>query len=171
MRASLLALLCGFGACAAPASEEVINITFAPWIETDHYTTWDFDLEACIEFRDVRIDAELVRFELLAAIEEEIEARGKERRRGAEVDFLVHYELVLADGGDLSDVKERIRCRMFIRDVRTGRLVWRAEKKTPLIGLVQKPEVPTVVRNYVREVLQYATRLETWDRSQVSGTL
>ena len=119
-------------ACSTPRPTEFVNITFTPSVDTDHYETWDFDLDKCLDLDDPRADGAFIWEHLLANIQEILEARGLERRTGQAVDFTVFYELWVTDGGDLTGVDERARGRIIVRDGTTGRFVWRGERKAPL---------------------------------------
>lgn len=147
-------------ACSTPRPTEFVNITFTPSVDTDHYATWDFDLDKCLDFDDPRVDAAFIREHLLAEIQSILEARGLERRTGQPVDFTVFYELWLADGGDLPGIEERARGRIIVRDGATGRFVWRGERKAPLgTGLTSEELLPKIQR-FAQELLQYIRKLE-----------
>ena len=163
MRAGALALLglLGLFACASPRPTEFVNITFTPSVDTDDYRTWDFELESCRDFDDPRVDHDLLRKELLSAIQAELADRGYERSRDEPVDFTVYYELWITDAGDLVGVDERWRGRIFLRDVATRRLVWRGERKAPVTGAATTPEQQAeAIRRFTAELLQYTIKLE-----------
>ncbi len=135
-RAALAAALAlALGACATPAPTELINVTYTPSVPTEHYATWQFDLAACEDTGDPRIDDDVLRRWVLAAVEAGLERRGYARgpRAGDDgVDFLVFHELEVAPPGALAGPDERGRLRLRLRDVATGRQVWRGERKATL---------------------------------------
>ena len=145
------------GACSSPPRPtEFINITYTPAVDTAHYATWAFDLEGSQDFGDPRVDDEFVREHLLAEIESELTERGFEQRQGGAADFLVSYELWIADTGGAEATAEWGRGRIFIRDVATGRYVWRGERKA-FVSRSDSPEEGTArIRAFVQELLQYA---------------
>ena len=148
-------------ACHSARPTEFVNITFTPSVPTDDYATWDFELASCQDFGDERVDDDFVRAELLAAIEDELTQRGYERRPGEPVHFTVYYRLWVADGGDLLGVAERSRGQIFIRDVKSGRNVWRGERKAPVTGKARtREEQSELLRRFVRELLEYTRKLE-----------
>jgi len=153
-------VLVGLAACAAPRPTEFINITFTPSVETGHYRTWDFELESCRGFEDPRVDDERLRPMLLEAMREEIEARGFRYAPGGPVDFRVFYELWVADTGDAAAVEERARGRIFVRDVESGRLVWRGERKAPVSVMPDDAARAAAVRSFAADLLQYTSKLE-----------
>ena len=103
-----LTALAFVGACASPRPAEFLVITFTPSIETEHYRTWDFELESCLDFDDPRIDPAFVRENLLASNRAPRAIRGDEPRPGEPGDCRGFYEQRIAAGGDLySRVKER----------------------------------------------------------------
>ena len=159
-RPALVAVLLATGvACASPRPTELVNVTFAPSVETDHYATWDFDLAACRDTGDPRVDDAFVRAHLLAAIRDELEARGYARKPGEPVDFRVSYELWIDEGGP-DAVEERGRGRILVRDVATGRFVWRGERKARIVRPTSTEERVERIRLFARELLQYTRKLE-----------
>ena len=149
-----------FGACQSARPTEFVNVTFTPSVDTDDYATWDFELDACRDFGDPRVDDAFLREHLLDAIEEGLQERGYRRRVGEPVDFTVFYELWLTGGGDLAGVQERGRGRILVRDVASGRLVWRGERKAPVGGAATPEQQAGKIRRFARELLQYTRKLE-----------
>lgn len=160
-RAHLLAavLLAALGACSTPRPTEFVNVTFAASVPTDHFRTWDLELASCRGFDDPRVDDDRVHELLVDALREELEGRGYPYRPGGEVDFRVYYELWIADSGDPDAVTERGRGRVFVRDVASGRLVWRGERKAPVSREADATRTEAAVRAFVAELLQYAPQL------------
>jgi len=152
-----LAVLAG---CSTPRPTEFVNITFTPSVDTDHYATWDFDLDKCVDFDDPRADSAFIREHLLAEIQRILEARGLERRTGQPVDFTVFYELWLTDGGDLAGVEERARGKIIVRDGATGQFVWRGERKAPAAVGGSPEELLLKIHRFAQELLQYIRKLE-----------
>jgi hypothetical protein len=156
----LLAALALLGGCRSQRPTEFSNITFTPSVDTDDYATWDFDLGACRGFDDPQVDDAFIRGHLLRAIEEQLAQRGYERRTTGTVDFTVFYELDLADGGDVPGLAARARARIFLRDVATGRLVWRGERKAPATGEATHEELVERIDRFARELLKHTRKLE-----------
>ncbi len=161
MRRLFLLLLLSLPSCRGDRPTEFVDIAFAPNVPTEHYRTWDFDLDRIRDFEDPRVDSAFVRAEMLAAIEDELAELGYERAPGAPVDFRVHYELWVAGPGDLDGVRERVRGRIFLFDQRTGRFVWRGERKAPTQGgEFDEARARAGVRQFVDELLRYTRKLE-----------
>lgn len=147
-------------ACHSPRPTEYINVAFTPSVDTDDYRTWDFELDSCSDIGDPRFDDDFIREKMLAAIQAALGERGYEHRPGGPVDFTVYYELWLADGGDLAGVEERVRGKILVRDVATGRLVWRGERKAPTRPGSTPGQLAETVRAFVEDLLQYTRKLE-----------
>jgi len=161
MRRLFLLLLLGLAACRSDRPTEFVDIAFAPNVPTEHYRTWEFDLDKIRDFDDPRVDSAFVRTEMLAAIESELTELGFVRGYGGPVDFRVHYELWVAGAGDLDGVRERVRGRIFIFDERTGRFVWRGERKAPAgDGEFEEERAREGIRLFVDELLRYTRKLE-----------
>ena len=97
----------------------------------------------------------------LRAASVELGGRGYERRPGEAVDFTVYYQLWVTDGGDLAEIEERWRGRIYARDVATGRRVWRGERKTPVTGKnVTRAQQSEEIRRFAADILQHTRKLE-----------
>lgn len=161
MRGFLCLLLLALAACRSDRPTEFVDIAFAPNVPTGHYRAWDFDLDRIRDFEDPRVDSTFIRAEMLAAIEDELAELGYERAPGGSVDFRVHYELWVAGPGDLDGVRERVRGRIFLFDERTGRFVWRGERKAPTGDAEFDPErAREGIRLFVDELLRYTRKLD-----------
>jgi len=155
----VLALVAALWACAAPRPTEFVNVTFTPSIETDGYATWRFDLEACRDFDDPRVDDEFVRAHLLEAIRDELERAGYAYAAEGEIDFLVHYELWVADTGGPTALSESARGRILVEDVASGRFVWRGERKAAISRAGSDEEREEQIRLFAHELLRYTRKL------------
>jgi hypothetical protein len=154
-----IAVLAAVASCSAPRPTEFVNIVFTPSIPTDHYTTWRFDLDECRDTGDPRVDDAFVRSHLLEAIRSELEPRGYAFHSDGPVDFLVSYQIWFADGQALDADPSRVRGRIVLKDVATGRFVWRGERKT-MVTRELSPEVRIErIRQFAHELLQYTHRL------------
>jgi hypothetical protein len=160
-RVVLPLLLATLAACRSDRPTEFVDVAFAPNVPVEHYRAWDFDHDRIRDLDDPRVDVDFVRAELLAAIEDELEELGFERVPGGPVDFRVHYELWVAGPGDLDGVRERLRGRIFVFDERTGRFVWRGERKAPVgDDGYDEERARERIRLFVRELLRYTRKLE-----------
>ena len=129
---------------------EFVNIDFVPYLAVEGYETFDVDEDACSEFDDPRVDDALVRREMLAALEDGLTARGFRRATDAPPDFVVHYELWVAPPEEWTG--ERLRGRVWVRDVESGRFAWRGERKALVQG-GRDTDVPAALRAFVDELL------------------
>lgn len=129
---------------------EFVNIDFVPYLHVERYETFAVDEAACRDFDDPRVDAALVRDEMLTALDEGLRARGFRRVDGDEADFLVHYELWVAPPEEWTG--ERLRGRVFVRDTETGRYAWRGERKALVEG-EPREDARAAVRAFVEELL------------------
>ena len=156
MRRSLarlsLALLVAAASCSTPRPSEFVNIVFAPSIPTGHYAAWRFDLEACRDTGDPRVDDAFVREHMLDAIQSELEQRGFKLRTDGPVDFLVSYQIWFAD-------PSRMRGRIVLMDTATGRFVWRGERKAPVSRDLAPDDRIERIRRFAHELLQYTRRI------------
>ena len=152
-------LVAALSACAAPRPTEFVNVTYTPSVDTSHYATWDFELSECRGFGDPRVKDELIGPLMLDAIREELERQGYAWRPDRPVDFLVHYELWIADSGGAEALSERGRGRIVVKDVATGRPVWRGERKAAITRAGSDEERRESVRLFVHELLQYTRKL------------
>lgn len=152
----LLAL--AIAGCKSPRPTEFVNIVFTPSVETDHYATWNFELESCVNVDDPRVDRDLVHRQLLAAIRNEIEGYGYTYQAIGTPDFRVYYELQLKGS---TETAERAHGRITIRDVATGRLVWRGERKRPVDGRAEGEEQQIdQIELFAHELLRYTHKLD-----------
>lgn len=158
--ASLLSLLLAPAllGCAAPRPTEFINITYTPSVATGHYATWAFDLEACRDSGDARVDDERVRAELLRSSAAWFREHGFERHAGragaAPPDFLVSYAVRVGGDGEAHD-GEWLRAKLLLRDTATGRYVWRGERKVLVVQAAARGDLGTTVDVFVEQVLEH----------------
>ena len=150
-----LLLLAVLGACRGPKVTELVNITFTTSVDTSMWKTWDFDVDACVDSGDPRLDDARLREELFAALEVSLTERGYER--GPDPDFLVSYKMsVTLNEGDVADRGEG---RILLRDVRTGRAVWMGERKAPLVLATSEASYEGV-KVFVEELIQFSEKLK-----------
>ncbi|MEM9799761.1 MAG: DUF4136 domain-containing protein [Planctomycetota bacterium] len=162
----LLAITLALTGCSStsPAPKADVTIVFSPSIDTSHYRTWAFDEAKCVDFRDVRFDADLVRRTMLAAIDDELERHLLERSDPESADVLVHYRLGLLDGGGRDGVSERTLGQIIAVDAATRRLVWVGERKAPFLSVGTPEEFEAAIRRHVAELLSYTESYEDWGR-------
>lgn len=163
MRRSLaylsIAVLAAVVSCSAPRPTEFVNIVFAPSIATDRYKTWRFDLDACRDTADPRVDDAFVREHLLDAIRGELEPRGYAFHTDGPVDFLVSYQIWFADPGAIDADEARMRGRIVLKDTTSGRFVWRGERKAVVTRALSPAVRIERIRRFAHELLQYTHRL------------
>jgi hypothetical protein len=119
----------------------------------------DFELESCVGFPDSLVDGERLHLLLVEAIREELHRLGFRQTPGEDADFRVFYELWVDDSGGPASTERHGRGRILVRDVATGRLVWRGERKALVSQAPDDAARREAVHLFVTELLQYTGKL------------
>jgi hypothetical protein len=148
--------------CRSKRPTEFINITFTPSVDTSHWETFAFDFDRIEEADHQDLDTPFLRDRMLAELEVELTGLGYERGEPADADFIVWYRFELT--GEVAVASDGVRVApmrglIYLADVRTGRFVWRGERRARVAALETDEERAEAVRAFVREVVEQSERL------------
>ena len=154
-----LACACVPCACKSERPTEFVNVAFTISVDTDDYKTWAFDEAACENFDVDWIDHAALRAEMFESIERVLTDQGNARVAADEADFLVSYEFWIEPGTTRETKVANARGSILIRDSDTGRFVWRATRKSPLVKRGDTGDPRDRVHEFVESMLRYTTKL------------
>ena len=157
--ALILVCACVPCACKSERPTEFVNVAFTISVDTDDYKTWSFDEAACEDFNVDWMDHAALRAEMFESIEEVLAGYGRARTTADEADFLVSYEFWIEPGTTRETKAANAKGSIVIRDSDTGRFVWRATKKSPLVKRGNTGDPGDQVHEFVEAMLRYTTKL------------